>query len=205
MEINKDFLKFLDLCTQKDRGAWDHFINKYSNLIHNYIIKTLQRYNYLFQEDVPEDIFNRVFLALLDNDCKRLKNFRGQDELSFKAYLREIIFNLTIDFLRGQKRFIALECIEHINIEKDQDKELDDFNLLKTIMTLKDELSERYKYLFKLIYEEDLGMSEIAEIMNLKLNAVHQMKFRMIKSIIDTAKKKNLYHELAKSYLPSYA
>jgi RNA polymerase sigma factor (sigma-70 family) len=205
MEINKDFLNFLDLCTQKDRDAWDHFINKYSNLIHNYIIKTLQRYNYLFQEDVIEDIDSRAFLALLDNDCKRLKNFRGQDERSFIAYLREIIFNLTVDFLREQKRFIALECIEHINTEKDQDKELDDFNLLKTIMTIKDELSERHKYLFKLIYEEDLGISEIAKIMNLKLNAVHQLKFRMIKSIIDIAKKKKVYYKLEKTSVPNYA
>jgi RNA polymerase sigma factor (sigma-70 family) len=209
MGINKDFLSFLDLCTKKDKNAWDNFVNKYSKLIHNYIIKTLQRYNYFFQEDALEDIFSRVFLAFLDNDCRRLKNFRGQDERSFMAYLREIVFNLTVDFLREQKRFIALEYIEHIDLDKemykDQDKELDDLDLLKTIMTLKDELSDRNKYLFKLIYEENLGMSEIAKIMNLKLNAVHQMKFRMINSIIDMAKKKNLYYALEKSSLPNYA
>ena len=205
MENNKDFLVFLDLCTQKDRDTWNNFINKYSNLIYNYIIKTLQRYNYLFQEDVLEEIFNSVFLALLDKDCRRLRNFRGQDERSFTAYLREIVFNLTIDFLREQKRIVSLECIGQADLDKNKDKELDTISLLKTISILKEGLSERYKYLFKLIYEEDLGMTEIANIMNLKLNAIHQMKFRMIKTIIDTAKKKNLYHEIAESSVPTYA
>ncbi|MGA1840909.1 MAG: RNA polymerase sigma factor [bacterium] len=205
MENNKDFLDFLDLCTQKDKIAWNKFINKYSNLIYNYIIKTLQRYNYFFQEDVLEEIFNSVFLALLDKDCRRLKNFRGQDERSFMAYLREIVFNLTIDFLREQKRIVSLECVGQVDLDKDKDKELDTLSLLKTISILKEGLSERYKYLFKLIYEEDLGMSEIANIMNLKLNAIHQMKFRMINTIIDIAKKKNLYHELAELSLPNYA
>ncbi|MGA1863928.1 MAG: RNA polymerase sigma factor [bacterium] len=206
MENNRDFLDFLDLCTQKDKVSWNKFINKYSNLIYNYIIKTLRRYNYFFQEDVLEEIFNSVFLALLDKDCRRLKNFRGQDERSFMAYLREIVFNLTIDFLREQKRIVSLECVGQADLEKDyKDKELETLSLLKAISILKDGLSERYKYLFKLIYEEDLGIPEIADIMNLKLNAIHQMKFRMINTIIDIAKKKNLYHELAEASLPNYA
>ena len=62
-------------------------------------------------------------------------------------------------------------------------------------MIIRDGLSKRYNYLFKLIYEEGLDFLEIAEIMGLKLNAVYQLKFRMIKNIIKKAKQKNLYHE----------
>jgi DNA-directed RNA polymerase specialized sigma24 family protein len=47
-----------------------------------------------------------------------------------------------------------------------------------------------------LIYEEGFVHSEIAEIMNIKINTVHQLKFRMIKNIHKIVKSKNLFHIL---------
>lgn len=196
METNVDFLNFLDRCTQKDKDAWDIFVEKYTKLIYNYIIRTLKKYYYFSQNDEVDEIFNRIFVALLDKNCRRLKNFRGQNERSFGAYLREISFHITIDFLREQKNFIELEQIKY-RVSEDDKYELWALRELKGILiTLRDELPERHKYLFRLLYEEGLDLSEIAQMMGLKLNAVHQLKFRMINNLIKIAKGRNLYHEL---------
>jgi len=135
-------------------------------------------------------------LALLDENCKRLKNFRGQNERSFRAYLREISFHITVDFLRKKRNFIDLDQIQYCISAKNDFEKVDYGDLEKTILTLRKELPQRHNYLFKLIYEEELEFSEIAGILKLKLNALHQLKFRMIKNIIKISKKQGLYHDL---------
>ena len=196
MEDNKDFVDFLNRCKKREKEAWNYFVEKYANLIYQYIIKTLRRYSYSFQDDEVDDIFHNVFLALLDEDCKRLKKFRGRDEYSFLAYLRVISFNKAVDYLRKQKNFIDLEKIQHRASDPNVIEKSDHSDLKNIILMIKEDLPERHNYLFKLIYEEGFVFSEIAEIMNIKINAVHQLKFRMIQNIHKIAKKKDLYRVL---------
>ncbi|MGA1842365.1 MAG: RNA polymerase sigma factor [bacterium] len=196
MEDNTDFLIFLDRCKKKEKKAWNIFIEKYGNLIYHYIIKTLRRYYYPFQIDEIDDIFHNVFLALLDNDCKRLKVFRNRDEYSFIAYLRVISYNTSIDYLRKQKTLVDLENIQNRVSDNNCNKQFDQRELQNIILMIRKNLSDRHNYLFKLIYEEGFIHSEIAEIMNIKTNTVHQLKFRMIKNIHKIAKNKNLFNIL---------
>jgi RNA polymerase sigma factor (sigma-70 family) len=196
MKKDSTFLDFLKRCTIKDKESWNTFIEKYGGYIYLYINKTLRRYDVFSQNGEVEEVFNSVFLALLDNDCKRLKSFRGQNEYSFLAYLREITFHLTVDFLRRQKSFVDLEKVKNYFPERDHFISLDQKDFREMISTVRDELPPRHHYLFKLIYEEELDLSEIAQIMNLNLNALSQLKFRMIKNLIKIAKGMGLYREL---------
>jgi len=198
MEKDTTFLDFLKRCASKDKKAWDTFIEKYSHYIYLYINRTLRRYNTGPQNGETEEIFNSVFLALLDNDCKRLKNFRGKNEYSFLAYLRVISFHMTVDFLRKRKNLVALEKVQNYLPNRDHLMSLDRKDLRDMLTIVSDELPSRHRYLFRLIYEEELDSSEIAEIMNINLNALSQLKFRMMKNLIKTAKKKGLYSELKK-------
>ncbi|MGA1797087.1 MAG: RNA polymerase sigma factor [bacterium] len=196
MEVNKDFLNLIEGCINRKKDAWNTFVDTYAKLIYNYIIRSLGRYSYPFHDDDLDEIFNNVFLALLEENYKRLRNFRGQNERSFAAYLRQISFHISIDFLRQQRRFQTLEQIEYKICSKDNYEKLDYDDLREIIGDIKGHLPERHNYLFHLIYEEELDSPEIAEILNIKLNAVHQLKFRMIQNLIKIIKKQNLYEEL---------
>lgn len=194
--MNKDFLNLIERCIKKEKDAWDTFVGTYSQPIYNYIIRSLGRYSYPFQDDDIDEIFNNVFLALIEDNYKRLRNFRGQNERSFAAYLRKISFHICIDFLRQQRRFQTLEQIEYKICAEDNYENLDYKYLREIIGDIKEHLPERHNYLFELIYEEDLDSPKIAEILNIKLNALHQLKFRMTQNLIKIIKKKNLYEEL---------
>ena len=198
MKQDNSFLDFLKGCTFKDKEAWNTFIEKYSSYIYLYINKTLRRYNTFAHNGEAEEIFNSVFLALLDNDCKRLKNFRGQNEYAFLAYLREISFHLTVDFLRRQKSFVDLEKVQNYFSGRHYTMSLDQKDLRVMISMVSDELPPRHHYLFRLIYKEELDSSEIAEIMDINLNALSQLKFRMMKNVVKIAKRKGVYRELKK-------
>ncbi|MGA1864936.1 MAG: RNA polymerase sigma factor [bacterium] len=204
METNKNFLKFLDRCIEKDKDAWDTFVDIYGNPIYNYIIRTFKRFSCSFQNNEVDEIFNSIFLAVLDKNCKILKNFKGQNERSFRAYLREISFHTVVDLLRKKKNFIDQGYIQYYISTKNDYERLNYIDLQKIILALRKELPQRYNYLFKLIYEEELNFTEIAKILNIKLNALHQLKFRMIKNIIKISKKKGLYHEL-ETYLLDFS
>lgn len=198
METNEEFLYFLNKCCQKEKDSWELFVEKYSKLIYNYIIKTLNKYYFISQNDEVDEIYNRIFIALLDRDCRRLRNFRGKNERSFIAYLREISFHLTIDFLREQKSSVGLDQIKHHVYDDDKLEKLRKDELKDVIKVIRDELPARHAYLFRLLYEEELDLMEIADMMNLKLNAAHQLKFRMIMNFIKIAREKELYDELKK-------
>lgn len=187
---------FLEACINRDERAWDEFITKYSKLIYNYIIKTLKRYNFQFQSDELEEIYNRIFAALLENGCRRLQNFRGTTEKSFTAYLREICFHNTVDFLRERRFFLDIEDIpESSSVDSSYDN-LELKQLQHIIGELKKELNPRHQLFFKLIFEEELSSDEVGRIMNLKLNAIHQLKFRLVNKLVQIAKEKNLYNDL---------
>lgn len=192
MEKDIEFLNFLYKCANKDKRAWDIFVEKYSNLIYNYIIRALKIYDYPFRYDEVDDIFESVFLAFLDKNCRKLKNFRGQNERSFGAYLREITFHITIDFLRKQRNSVNFEQIQNVISDKKNNETLNNIDLEEIMFMLRDKLPERQKYLFKLIYEEGWELSDITDIMKLKLNAVCQLKHRMINNIIRFAKEEHL-------------
>lgn len=194
----EDFTSFLGACINRNERAWDEFVAKYGRLIYNYIIKTLKRYNFRFHSDEWEEVYNRIFASLLENDCRRLKNFRGTTEKSFTAYLREICFHNTVDFLRERKSFLDIELIPESSTYDAGYNNLELKQLQNIIEELKKELNPRHQLFFKLLFEKELSSEEIGRIMNLKLNAIHQLKFRLINKLIQIAKKKNLYHELEK-------
>jgi RNA polymerase sigma factor (sigma-70 family) len=112
------------------------------------------------------------------------------------AYLRMISFSTTVDYLRSQRKFIDLDKLHYILPGKDKMKKLHRKDFRTLVGIIKDNLSERYNHLFEMIYEEELDHAEIADIMDLNENAVHQLKYRMMKKVTKIAKKKDIYDEL---------
>lgn len=196
MGTEKDFCELLQRCRERDKDAWEVFIEHYGRIIYHYIVKTMKRYLYMYNEDDLDDIFNNVFLALLSENCKKLREFRGGNERSFLAYLRVIIFHIAVDYLREKKTFIELERIQHLDLAPAISAKMDRRDLREMILILREGLPARYNLLFRLIYEEGFNFSEVADIMNMKINAVHQLKYRMVCKIRQIALKKDLYADL---------
>lgn len=216
MNKDKEFMKFLSNCIDGDQDSRNAFVDKYNNLLTNYVIRTLKRYNYppyineIYEQsetrtdavdafECVDDIVSRVYLSLFDQNCRRLRNFRGQNERSFGAYLREVSFHYTVDYLRGLENFFEVVELDEIldRLSPDNPYEIiGKKELTKCISKIKKELPDRHKFLFKLTYEEGFDLSEISEILDLNIKAVHQLKFRMINNLIKIAKKQEVYDGL---------
>ena len=101
--------ELLSLCAQGNTEAWDFFVEHYSRLLYNAIHTTMRKYvsDYL-REDV-EDIFSQIFESLLNDNCRRMKQFRGERNSSVATWLRVIAVNRTINHITRTRTHISLD------------------------------------------------------------------------------------------------
>lgn len=93
--FNKE-VKLLERCIKQDKNAWDVFVEKYSRIISHSIVHTLRIYSFPIENQIVEDLFNTVFLSLLEDNCRKLRQFKWKCKLS--SWLHLIAVRATIDF-----------------------------------------------------------------------------------------------------------
>ena len=71
-----DDIKLVERCISQDKKAWDAFVEKYKRLTSHSIVQALKRYLFSLENQIVEDLFHTVFLLLIEDNCKKLKQFR---------------------------------------------------------------------------------------------------------------------------------
>jgi RNA polymerase sigma-70 factor (ECF subfamily) len=91
-------------CVRGDKAAWDSFVERYSKLVYH-TIKTTASFR---QAETPpgfaDDLFQDVFLSLVQDDFAQLRRFRGDNGCTLASWLRMIAARRTVDHLRKQRR-----------------------------------------------------------------------------------------------------
>lgn len=59
--------------------------------------------------DLADDLTHEVFVALLRDDGRRLRQFEGRNGCSFVGWLRVVAVRLAIDLLRRERRLVSLD------------------------------------------------------------------------------------------------
>ena len=134
--------ELLKECVQENKEAWNTFVERYSNLIYHTINKTLKTYHadHLYQDS--SDIHNNVFLSLMENNYRKLRQYKGRNGCTVSSWLMVVTSNFTLNFIKKQKQHIPIE-----------DNNADNINVIKNISISQqpdEELSEKeYREVFK--------------------------------------------------------
>lgn len=96
-------------CAEGSAEAWDFFVEKYSKLVYNAIHATLRKYSSDALREDREDIYGQIFLSLLEDDCRRLRQFRGDRNSTAASWLRVIAMNTTINYISRTKKHSSLD------------------------------------------------------------------------------------------------
>jgi len=196
----------LNSCIQGDKTAWDKFVEKYTDLVYHTIHKTLKIYcpNFMCQD--LEDIHNSVFLSLIENDYKKLRQYQGINGCTVSSWIMIITTNTTLNFIKRNKNSISLD--DRLDSEErtfkdiipdpqpsviEQIKESEKADMLRELI---EGLSPNDKLFLKYCFEDELQPEEIAGIMNLSVSAIYSKKSRLIGKLQKIAKKKNLLQEI---------
>lgn len=194
----------LNACCTGDKNAWDAFVEKYTNLIYHTVHKTLKTYysDFLYQD--VEDIHNSIFLSLMENDYKKLRQYKGINGCTVSSYLMVITANFTLNFIKRYKSHVPIESdsndnrdvIENISAAHSQpDEEFVNIDHDKILKELIEELNSNDKLFLKLYYEKELPPEEIAEILNLSVSAIYSKKNRITDKLKKIAKKNKILQE----------
>ncbi len=116
---------------------------------------------FLRNPDDAEDVLQEAFIKAF----QKIDQFKG--EVTFGAWLKRIVINKSLDFIKARKdHFVELKE-STLHIVEDDDWSVADSVSLDAVKSAMEQLPERYKYVVQLYLVEGYDHSEIAQILDL--------------------------------------
>ncbi len=122
--------EFIKLCAQQaaSENVWEEFCSRFHSSIQSSVYRECYQVGIISKSssaNVYEDLVQDVYLKLVGNDCKALREFKGSAENSIYLYLGTIARNVVLNYLssiKAKKRdSIQVSLDSPIETEGDQD------------------------------------------------------------------------------------
>ena len=120
-----DVAQLLKRCLNGGGNAeWEAFIALAQPVIASGILRSLSRGTFVTR-DLADDLIQDCFLKICDKDFRVLRNFRGADANSLRAYLRAIASSIVMDHFRspGSGSHVDLDVVAATLASHDREPE----------------------------------------------------------------------------------
>lgn len=108
-EDTRDDTTLLAACLGGERRAWTTLVERTSRYVAWLIRLTAQRCGVELDDDTVGDFHAEVYAALLEDDMRRLRLYRGENGCSVRSWLRVIAVRRTLDLLRKRRPETSLD------------------------------------------------------------------------------------------------
>ena len=142
-------------CKKNNRKAQMQLYDLYCRAMYNTAI------NFVKDEAVAEDMTQEAFINAFQNMAK----FSG--EVAFGAWLKRIVINKCLDWLKKRKLTIVSMSDQRIQIADEDNWEVEDHTTLLNIKNAIHQLPEKYKVVVKLFLLEGYDHQEISQILEI--------------------------------------
>ncbi len=149
----------IQACKQNDRRAQRQLYERFAPKMFGVCRR------YIRNETDVEDVLLKGFFKVFSN----IQQFQGQG--SFEGWVRRIMVNESLMFLRKKKNLSTLSVVE-LNEQIDKPTEMNPESKIREgeILKLLDHLPVGYRTVFNLYAIEGYGHKEIAELLNVSIN-----------------------------------
>jgi RNA polymerase sigma factor (sigma-70 family) len=182
-------LEFIRRFIKKDKRVREQFLKKYPTFIYSCIHSVLSSRGYTFAEQHVPDIFQGVFESLVEDNCRKLKSFKGLNGCSFPSWLKQVTINFTIDYLRMLKPAVSID--EEVGDEvflkdilaDDCPSASENIILREKLSVLKScisELDKNARYFIELNFNRGLKLEKIRRHLKLSRGAIDMYKSRIM-------------------------
>lgn len=182
-EVDNDLLR---RCLNRERGAWNDFVDRFLGLVYHVVHCTAYHRSVPLQPEDVEDVAAEVMLAIVADDYSVLRKFRGQASLA--TYLTVITRRMCIHALGkqlaqrdGKDRDGKLDREDRAAPDKALEKKEEVLQLLKR-------LPSRERKVVRLRYLEGRSYEEIATKLDLPVNSIGALLSRAKKMLRASAK-----------------
>lgn len=192
MSTDTSDIELISKCiNENDIYAWEEFVRKFSRLVWKSIRKTF--YNYSFQhtrEDI-EDMYNSVFLSLMENDFKKLRQFKNKNDCAVSTWLAIISVRTTIDFLRKDKSYLSIDTAEEdqnlweIVPDHSQraDRKIETFQNERDFERSVENLPPKDRMIYDILFRRGISAEDAAEMLGMTTQSIYTRKHRIIEKI----------------------
>ena len=157
---NQDIVELIEGCRNKNQKAQFEIYNRYCKAMYNVALRIVKDEH--FAQDVMQEGFLKAFT--------KIDSYK--QEVAFGAWLKRIIVNYSIDYLKKNKQFqfddfdknfYKIDSDENQNDDDPSFDELKVKQILETINGLKD----NYRMILNLFFIDGYDQEEICEILNI--------------------------------------
>jgi RNA polymerase sigma factor (sigma-70 family) len=179
-------------CIRGDRDAWEALCAGTQHGVTYAIIRTLKTYRADVSEPLVEDLRSRLYLGLMTDDARRLRQFRGDAALA--TWLRVRATNLTIDTLRRRRNTVSFDHLdEHhaapaTDADAAPDRAAERAELIARLRQFFDALSDADAEFARRYFVEQRSFDEIQALTGASAGALYARKCRIQRQITEMAR-----------------
>ena len=179
-------------CLAGRRESLEIFVRRFSDTVYRSIQHVFRSKNVRFSPSDLEDLHNTVFLKLLENHCRRIRQFKGSNGCSLASWIRIIAVRTVIDHFRKervdalsrQKPSMPLEIIGDMETENPGPlAHLEKADRWQRIREGMAELLPRDRLFIRLHYLEGLSMGDVADFLGITEGNAYSLKHRALKRL----------------------
>ncbi len=181
--------ELLQGCIRGDAEARRRLVTEYTGIVSYGVSVIFQQFGRPSRKEEIEDICQDVFLALFDQDARKLRQYQGRNGCSLASWLRVVANRLTIDRLRREGRTISLDDpnnIESWRVREAQpdarpgpEPQVEKAQLAARVRELIAQLPPKDQIFVQLFYFQGLPIEEVANTIGITTNAAYVRKMRL--------------------------
>lgn len=168
-----------------ERAAFALFVEQTSPLVRSAVTQTLYRYSVPTTREAVEDLHNGLFVLLMEDDFRRLRQFQGRASLA--TYVRVITVRHVVDVLRQQRYHPSLDADPTAQSLADQraspQEQLEQTEQARTVQRAIARLEPRERLLLTLVFDRELAPDRICGLFGITLSAYYNQKSRLLKKM----------------------
>jgi RNA polymerase sigma factor (sigma-70 family) len=186
--------ELLSACIQGCKESWDTFVSKYTNLIHHTIRGVFHTYKVESHNQDAHDIHNNLFLSLIEDNYKKLRQYEGRNGCSVSSWLVVVTSNIVLKFIKRQNipgnTTVNVDEIEVLDShEKQPDEVLLEREREELFKELVSGLNTNDMLFLELYYRKELSVETVADVLSIAVSTVYSRNSRIREKLIKISKK----------------
>ena len=179
----------LEGCIRGDADARRQLVEEYSGIVSYGVLVIFQQFGRPYRKEEIEDLCQDVFLALFENDARKLRQYQGRNGCSLASWLRVVANRFTIDRLRREGRTVSLddpESGESWRIRETRpdsrpgpEPQVEAAERASKVRDLVSQLPPKDQMFVQLFYFQGLPIEEVASTIGITTNAAYVRKMRL--------------------------
>lgn len=175
--------KLIDRCLARKPRAWEDFVDRFLGLVTHVINHTAQSRSIRLTTEDRDDLAAEVFLAIVNNEFRLLRRFRGESSLA--TYLTVISRRIVVRELLQRKSAISLgDLADNVQSGTAPNSETEDrLENREEIERLMDGLNGSEAQVVRMYHIEGKSYREISDRMEIPENSIGPTLSRARKKI----------------------